>query len=153
MFKLKDFLQKLRRKKKEQKNNPPQNQQKEQQKEQPKDNTPPAGSGEEKHDWDQPKAYAVALLLIIGILATPMYTGFVSKDVQPAAVLKDSCTDTDGRSYAAKGMVIAVSSGSLVTLEDSCSADILKEYFCNDLRPVSVFTKCQNGCSNGRCLP
>ena len=115
--------------------------------------------------WHNQKTYAAALLLIIGILATPIYTGFavhsegatpsVQKEaaVQREAAVPDSCTDTDGNNAELVGTLAATSGGTSYTFEDSCSGSILKEYYCDGTRMSSVLKKCANGCSEGACNP
>ncbi|MBI2173332.1 MAG: hypothetical protein HYT73_03980 [Candidatus Aenigmarchaeota archaeon] len=114
--------------------------------------------------WHNQKTYAAALLLIIGILATPIYTGFavhnegsmpsVQKEAaaQKEAVVLDSCTDTDGNNAGLRGTLAATSGGTPYVFEDSCSGTILKEYYCDGTRMSSVLKKCANGCSEGRCV-
>jgi hypothetical protein len=115
------------------------------------------------HHWDHPRAYTVAMLLIIGMLIVPIYAGltaektgniiFADSPVQEQPALNDRCTDTDGRDYTEKGIVTARSGGSDYSFEDSCSGSVLKEYRCNGNRMASELKKCANGCADGRCVP
>ena len=105
------------------------------------------------HHWDHPKAYTIALLLIIGLLAAPIYTGMAVKENNEPVIsaTKDMCSDTDGRNYDVKGTVKALNSGESYSFEDSCSGNVLKEYYCNGDRMASALQKCANGCNEGRC--
>lgn len=111
--------------------------------------------------WHNEKAYVVALLLIIGMLAIPIYTGFAVKqksaeiiynDNSPPPMLSDFCRDTDGSDYGTKGTINARSQESIYSFDDSCSGSILNEYYCNGNRMASELKKCPNGCSDGKCL-
>lgn len=113
--------------------------------------------------WHNEKVYAAALLLLIGMLAVPIYTNFAVKQKGPEIIYSDSsapaprledfCRDTDGRDYGAKGSVSARSQESVYSFEDSCAGSVLKEYYCNGNRMASELKKCANGCSDGMCVP
>ncbi len=111
--------------------------------------------------WHNQKTYAAALLLIIGILATPIYTGFatnregaVAQSVaQKEAAVQDLCSDSDGNNAGLRGTLTATSGGTSYVFEDSCSGTILKEYYCDGSGMASALKKCPNGCSEGACNP
>jgi hypothetical protein len=63
-----------------------------------------------------------------------------------------TCSDTDGGiDYFVKGTVVSLIDQNSTTSVDSCSGNILTEYYCDSAYIKSESKTCDNGCENGRC--
>lgn len=69
------------------------------------------------------------------------------------AVTDFSCDDTDnGRNIGVKGTVSGIRNGEAFSYTDSCERNYVKEYFCFEDYRRYEYIKCDNGCSNGKCV-
>ena len=80
----------------------------------------------------------------------------VARDLQPRVkqgIVSSSCTDTDGGvNYYVKGSTYGTAYGVAFYNNDSCSSNMLTEYYCSGVQSMSTSYNCGTiGCSNGAC--
>ncbi|MEM4282437.1 MAG: hypothetical protein QXU88_01395 [Candidatus Woesearchaeota archaeon] len=71
-----------------------------------------------------------------------------------AKITVESCSDSDGgKEPSVQGLVRAtLADGTSLEAKDECLLGLLVENYCDGSKPANVNIRCQNNCSNGRCL-
>jgi hypothetical protein len=88
-----------------------------------------------------------------GVPTTAVYT--CPNGCSNGACIQTACTDSDGgKNYNVSGNVLGVSSsGEVVSGNDYCMGNVLKELYCDASGFVNTDAyTCPNGCSNGACV-
>ncbi len=96
------------------------------------------------------KVNITSLLFLLLLLLILMYIGASIK----GQFIMSQCVDTDyGKNAFMLGTLRYVENGEISTLKDNCIDQThLKEFYCEDGKPVGEVIECENGCLNGRCL-
>ncbi len=100
---------------------------------------------------DRKRTNMVNILIFILLLLVLMYIGISIK----GQFIMSQCVDTDyGKNVFIPGTIRFIENGNVSTQTDECiDENNLKEFYCQNGKPVEEIVRCENGCSNGRCMP